>query len=127
MAQMGTNSRSEPPLLRIEPFKGMNLSVTPTQIDQSQSPDMLNMNIDERGSLNKRTGYERVYVKSLGVGKINGLFQYNQPDGTETMLFAHGGKLYKSEGIPTLANNARLRKWNDYDLSKTWTEWEGEL
>jgi hypothetical protein len=85
---------------------------------------MLNMQIDERGALNKRTGYERVYVKSLGNGKVNGLFHYNKPDGSETLLFSHGTKLYGTTGIPTLENNSRLAKWSDDDLNATW---EGEL
>ncbi len=72
----------------------MNLSVTPTQIDQSQSPDMLNMNIDERGALNKRTGYERVFAESLGNGAINGLYEYRKTDGSVYFLMAHGTKLY---------------------------------
>ena len=38
----------EPPLLRIDPFKGLNTSVTPTQIDDHQSPDMLNVNLDDQ-------------------------------------------------------------------------------
>jgi hypothetical protein len=83
------------PLLRVEPFKGINLSVTPTQIDQNQSPDMLNMNIDERGALNKRTGYERVFETSLGAGKVNGIFEFRKSDGTKELLFAHSDKLYK--------------------------------
>ena len=83
-----------PPLLRIEPFKGINLSVTPTQIDQHQSADMLNMHIDSRGSLNKRTGYERVFATSLGVGSINGMFLYRRKDGTSKFIIAHGAKLY---------------------------------
>lgn len=124
MASISRRAISNPPLLRIEPFKGMNLSVTPTQIDQSQSPDMLNMNIDERGALNKRTGYERVYAQSLGDGPITGLFHYNNPDGTDTILFTHNGKLYKTEGIPNLATNSRLATWEDDDLSQTW---EGEI
>ncbi|WP_243299141.1 DUF2460 domain-containing protein [Bacillus litorisediminis] len=98
MAQFSPRPVPEPPLLRIEPFKGMNLSVTPTQIDQSQSPDMLNMNIDERGALNKRTGYERVFPTSLGVGQINGLYEYRKKDGTVKFLIAHGTKLYTQSG-----------------------------
>jgi hypothetical protein len=86
---------ADPPLLRVEPFKGINLSVTPTQIDQNQSPDMLNMNIDERGALNKRTGYERVFETSLGAGKVNGIFEFRQVNGTKELLFAHSDKLYK--------------------------------
>lgn len=85
-------------MLRIEPFKGMNLSVTPTQIDQSQSPDMLNLTIDERGALNKRTGYERVFATSLGVGAINGAYEYRKQDGTVLFLLAHGTKLYTQSG-----------------------------
>jgi|GEM_PF-6394917 len=124
MIQFKTRQPAEPPLLRIEPFKGMNLSVTPTQIDQSQASDMLNMNIDERGALNKRTGYERVYLKSLGEGQINGMFLHRTPDGSETMLFSHKDKLYKTEGAPSLANNTRLQKWEDDNLLDTW---EGEV
>lgn len=89
----------DPPLLRVEPFKGINLSTTPTQIDQHQSPDMLNMHIDSRGSLNKRTGYEKVFNTSLGAGKINGLFDYKKADGTKEILIAHGGRMYRLSDI----------------------------
>lgn len=88
----------EPPLLRIEPFKGMNLSVTPTQIDNSQSPDMLNVNIDERGALNKRTGYEKVFPTSMGAGSINGLYEYQKTSGEVFFLLAHSTKLYTQSG-----------------------------
>lgn len=98
MAQMNMRAISEPPLLRIEPFKGMNLSVTPTQIGQSQSPEMVNFNVDERGALNKRTGYERVFSNSLGTGAINGLYEYRKTDGTVYFLLAHGTKLYTQTG-----------------------------
>lgn len=85
---------AEPPLLRIEPFKGMNLSVTPTQIAPNQSPDMLNFMIDDDGALTKRTGYERIFETSLGEGQINGLYEYRKTDGTVLFLLAHGTKLY---------------------------------
>lgn len=95
MARINVRTPLPPPLLRIEPFKGMNVGVTPTQIDQSQSPEMINMNIDERGALNKRTGYERVYPNSLGNGQINGLYEYRKANGDKYFLLAHGTKLYK--------------------------------
>jgi hypothetical protein len=97
MAQMNFNSPT-PSLLRLEPFRGIDVSGTSTQIDDHQSPDMLNMNIDERGSLNKRTGYERVYPTSLGTGKINGIYEYKKADGTSDFLIAHTTKLYKQAG-----------------------------
>jgi hypothetical protein len=98
MAQLLNNLPPQPPLLRIEPFKGVNYSVTPTQISQSQSPDMMNMQIDERGALNKRTGYTRVFPTSLGPGAINGMYTYRKKDGTEFFLIAHGTKLYTQSG-----------------------------
>jgi hypothetical protein len=97
MAQMSFNSPT-PSLLRLEPFRGIDVSGTSTQIDDHQSPDMLNMNIDERGSLNKRTGYERVYSDSLGPGKINGIYEYKKSNGTTEFLIAHTTKLYKQSG-----------------------------
>lgn len=93
---------SPPPLLDIELFKGINLSVKETQIDQSQSPDMLNMNIDTRGSLNKRTGYIRLFETHLGEGKTNGIFQFKKEDGTKEILFAHGGSLYRLDDLNEL-------------------------
>jgi hypothetical protein len=97
MAQLSFKAET-PSLLRLEPFRGIDVSGTSTQIDDHQSPDMLNMNIDERGSLNKRTGYERVYPTSLGTGKINGIFEYKKADGTSDFLIAHTTKLYKQLG-----------------------------
>jgi hypothetical protein len=96
MAQMSFKAET-PSLLRLEPFRGIDVSGTSTQIDDHQ-PDMLNMNIDERGSLNKRTGYERVYPTSLGTGKINGIYEYKKADGTSDFLIAHTTKLYKQAG-----------------------------
>ncbi len=119
MARLGGGSRQDPPLLRMEPFKGMNLSVTPTQIDQSQSPDMLNMNIDERGALNKRTGYTRAITQPIGAGKIQGMYLFQQTNGDETFLFAHGGKLYKTDQVPS-RNNQTEAIWADDDLEQTW-------
>lgn len=99
MAQLNGGSSRIPPLLSIEPFKGINLSTTPTQIDNGQSPDMLNMHTDSRGSLNKRTGYKRLFETNLGPGKINGLFDFKKADGTKEILFAHGDKLYRLDDL----------------------------
>jgi hypothetical protein len=42
MAQMRIKPQN-PPLVRLEPFRGMNVSGSSTEISQNQSPDMLNM------------------------------------------------------------------------------------
>lgn len=118
MAQLINNAPPHPPLLRIEPFKGVNYSVTQTQISQTQSPDMMNMTIDERGALNKRTGYTPV-IPPLGEGNINGMFLFRKKDGSEVFLFAHGTKLYMTDEIPN-KKNTRLSTWADEDLTITW-------
>ncbi len=102
---MTINAPKEPPLYRINSFKGINVSVTPTQIDETQSPDMLNMALDEKGALNKRTGYKRVFPASLGSGPINGMFLYRKADGNSVFLFAHGTKLYSGSNPPVSIYN----------------------
>jgi hypothetical protein len=85
--------QKEPPLFRIDQFKGINVRSTPTQIDENQSPDMLNVMLDERGALNKRTGYERIYEFPLN-NTIYGIFNYKKNDGTSYFLIACGTTLY---------------------------------
>jgi hypothetical protein len=95
---MSGSSIKPQPLLRLEPFGGMDVSESATQIDNHHSPDMLNVTLDEKGSLSKRTGYKRVFATSLGAGKINAMFVYTKTDGTQIFLFAHGTKLYTQSG-----------------------------
>lgn len=104
-----------PPLFRLEPFRGMNVSGSPTQISQNESPDMLNINLDQHGALNKRTGYER--VMSLGSSPIKGMFLYRKSNGQEIFLVASGGKLYTS-GVPQVGTD--YATWEQEDLTQTW-------
>jgi hypothetical protein len=96
MAQMSMSAPKSLPLLRLEPFRGMDVSGT--QIDNHHSSDMLNFNIDDKGSLNKRTGYARVFPTSLGVGKINGIYEFVKGDGTSVFIIAWGTNLYTQSG-----------------------------
>ncbi len=107
----------EPPLFRINQFKGLNVSTTSTQIEENQSSDMLNMALDERGALNKRTGYDRIFSSPIGTGKINGMYAYRKPDGTTDFLFAHGTTLYKTDRLPGTKN---ATTWQEDDLTVTW-------
>lgn len=98
VAQMLVRNSKPLPLLRLEPFRGMDVSGTATQISDHHSPDMLNIVINEKGSLSKRTGYSRVFPTSLGDGKINGMFLYTKSDGSKIFLIAHGTTLYTQSG-----------------------------
>jgi hypothetical protein len=114
MAQM-TFKQQNPPLVRLEPFRGINVSGSLTEISQNQSPDMLNFNLDQNGSLNKRTGYERVI--NMGTGAIKGMYLYRKSNGDEIFLLAHGGKLYQSS-IPEVGVD--FATWDEEDLTVTW-------
>lgn len=116
MANMKVKTPNSPPLLRLHDFKGVNLSTTPTQIDMKQSPDMLNFNIDERGALNKRTGFKRIFDKTLGSGKVNGLYEFRNLGASE-LLFAHGTKLFKTDQLP---GTETLTTWERDNLNDTW-------
>lgn len=98
MAQMQMRQPPEPPLYRINEFKGLNLSSNSTLIDDRQSPDMLNFQVGTQGTLKKRTGYEKLYQTSLGSGQINGMALFRKSDGTTDFMIAHGTKLYKQSG-----------------------------
>lgn len=85
-------------IITMKDFRGINQTGTPTQIDAAESPDLLNMVLDQYGQLDKRNGYKRVFPTSLGAGKINGLYQYRKLNGTVINLLAHGTKLYTWDG-----------------------------
>lgn len=95
---------SSPPkeqVLNINFFKGLQLSVNNTQIDDNASPDMLNMLLDDKGTLNKRPGLVKLN-DTLGTGKVTGMMTYNKSTGDE-LVFGHDTSLYKlnSDGSTT--------------------------
>lgn len=77
---------------------GINISDEQSQIRDNQSPYMLNVNCDDRGAIQKRPGYGKLYTTSLGAGAINGYFDYRKLDGTVVTLLAHSTKLYTQSG-----------------------------
>jgi hypothetical protein len=99
---------------KVNKFKGVNKSVTPSQIDDGQSPDMLNFLLDSEFALDKRTGYYALFDKLLGAytwadgewssaawtsgtedNPVKGLFLYRKSDGNIERLMFQGGSLYK--------------------------------
>jgi hypothetical protein len=89
---------SEPAPFRLSRIDGgLNLREEPSSIQDNQSGDMLNVNCDDRGSLQKRPGQELFFAESLGPGSIQGFFDFYKKDGTLIPLVAHGGKLYRLE------------------------------
>jgi len=75
---------------------GLNVQTIASQLKPTESPDMLNINYDERGAIQKRYGYKRVYDTSLGTGQINALYDYYKIGQSDPIfLVNHGTKVYK--------------------------------
>jgi len=74
---------------------GLNLKYDPTQLRDNQSPYMVNMTADDRGTLNKRDGQKYVYTSSLGSGSVNGAYQRLYMG---NRIFAWGDKIYRQSG-----------------------------
>lgn len=89
-----TPRSKQSPIHKIDKFRGLNVGVDATQIGYNESPNLQNVFIDDAGIPTKRSGYKRVFATSLGVGKINGLYNYRKPDGTLIRLLHHNTTLY---------------------------------
>jgi hypothetical protein len=77
----------------IKYFKGLKISVNNTQIDKENSPDMLNLMFDDRGTLNKRPGKINLFVNLNGAATTL-LSTYKKSTG-DIHVFIHGTKFYK--------------------------------
>ena len=93
--------------MQLKSFAGINTSVTPTQINDNQSPDMLNFNVDERGALNKRTGYKKIFDTPIDNASITGLFEFRM-NGINQMLIGCGDKFYRYENDKIILINESL-------------------
>ena len=98
---------------RYDSFKGVDYSVSETQIADSRSPEAVNLIPNAGGQPEKRPGWRRL-VQITGGDKINGLFWF-QDSGDNSCFLVHAeSKLYKwlgGEDTPTVlrsdVNNAK--------------------
>ena len=70
-------------------FKGVDFTSNPMEINESRSPDMVNMIPGANGSLKCRNGYEKVIEAP---GRINGIYSLKELSG-EHIIIHHGNKL----------------------------------
>ena len=97
MIQPVTRSPRRNQPLSIRDFLGMDITGTR---DLRRSPDMLNCILDDEGTPEMRTGYEKLFTNSLGAGPILGIHRWS----AGLRLIHHGTKLYTCTGAdnPTL-------------------------
>lgn len=100
---------------------GLNTTTDPTLLLENESPDLLNCHNDQEGSIVKRSGYTKYNATTLGVGKIQGAAKFYKVNGTEHMLVAHGGKIYKDTALNGTMTEAAtgLHATNDYDFCQS--------
>ena len=88
-------SAPKKPILTLDKFKGIDLEGDATMIDDSASPDLLNVYVDAQGNIEKRTGYKKCFPTALA-GKVNHI-GYNPKVGM--YVICAGAKIYKWSGV----------------------------
>lgn len=83
----------------IDNFGGINLTTSPSAIADNESPDMLNMYIDNNGMLLKRKGY----TPTLGLTELRQSYVYRGKDGKEVILVATDKYVYRLSNDVSLA------------------------
>jgi len=82
--------------LSIKEFKGMDITSTR---DVRRSPDMMNCILDDEGTPEMRTGYEKAFATSLGAGPILGIHKWTMVGGAIRKIIHHGTKLYTCDAL----------------------------
>lgn len=73
---------------------GKNDKVSPLLIEDNEAADIQNMNMLEKGSLQKRHGYTKRFAAAFGTGPVRGLYNYRKENGLSRLVFASDGKIF---------------------------------
>ena len=93
-------------IITISDFLGVDFTNSPAAVDESRSPNGVNMIRDVPGKIRKRMGYKTIKTYD---GKINGA-HFRRGD-SETLIHS-GTKLYKGDTVLySDANNERSKSW----------------
>lgn len=77
---------------------GLNVYSNATQVDDSESPDLMNVDFSGIGSIRKRMGYQKLTETEPDSGdRIQGIFSYKTSSVNE-ILYVANGVLYKYDG-----------------------------
>jgi hypothetical protein len=87
---------------------GVSYKYIESQLNDNQSPYMINESADDRGTLTKRSGQALVYFNSLGAGSVNGAFRRlylgNKVFAWGTFLYTQSGSAQPVQIMSGLAN-----------------------
>src|SRR5690625_1638391 len=76
---------------------GLNTVTSNENLSDTESPDLINVDLGERGSLKSRYGFVRHFT-APAEGKGQGYFRFYKRDGSFHELYAIEGKLYTDSG-----------------------------
>lgn len=84
---------------KIESFAGgLNVYSNATQVEDAESPDLLNVDFSGIGSVKKRSGYTKLTTSEVNTGdRIQGIYSYITTSVRE-ILYIADGTLYKYDG-----------------------------
>lgn len=75
-------------------FGGIDTTTDPVGMDDTMSPDCLNVVYDTIRSVGSRKGYQKLLTTSL-TNFIGGMFPFYQSNGTRQLVYASGQNLYR--------------------------------
>lgn len=93
--RLDTYKRAQQTLRLFDFTGGLNTTVDPSLILETQTPYAINCYADTDGIIT-RPGYTKLWTTSLGATPILGGVKFYKADGTERTLFAHGGNIYQN-------------------------------
>lgn len=73
---------------------GMNDKVSPLLLENNEAAAIQNMNMLEKGTLQKRHGYTKRFASTFAAGPVRGLTNYRKENGTSRLVFGADGKLF---------------------------------
>ena len=84
--------------ISIRKFGGLNTKTNPLELQDSESPDCSNFNLDEAGTLTRRDLFQRYNTTSVGNIAFTNLYKFYTSADAGYMVLSGGTKLYKATG-----------------------------
>lgn len=106
---------------RVQDFSGgLNNKFAPQLIADNEISDVQNMNLDQKGTLQKRLGIAAHYTGAFATGPVRGLFNYRKEDGSSRLIIAADDKLFYD--TPKFTQTYQLETdWEATGTSQLWT------
>lgn len=77
---------------------GLNDKVAPELVDDKEVVAIQNLNMLEKGTLQKRHGYTRRFASTFGSGPVRGLYNYRKENGLSRLVWGCDGKVMSDQG-----------------------------